>query len=71
MFTVTSSKKPIFVFSGNSPDGNLVEVIELPNHPFFIASQFHPEFRKQTAPTAPLVQGLHRRRPRAYSPAAA
>ena len=32
------------VFSGLSPDGRLVEIIELPNHPFFIASQFHPEF---------------------------
>src|SRR6266498_253473 len=33
-----------FVFSGVSPDGKLVEVIELADHPFFIASQFHPEF---------------------------
>ena len=32
------------VFSGLSPDGRLVEIIELPDHPFFIASQFHPEF---------------------------
>lgn len=32
------------VFSGLSPDGRLVEIIELPNHPFFVASQFHPEF---------------------------
>ena len=32
------------VFSGLSPDGKLVEIIELPEHPFFIASQFHPEF---------------------------
>ncbi|MEE0510518.1 MAG: CTP synthase [Peptococcaceae bacterium] len=32
------------VFSGLSPDGKLVEIIELPDHPFFIASQFHPEF---------------------------
>jgi len=31
-------------FSGNSPDGKLVEVIELEDHPFFIACQFHPEF---------------------------
>lgn len=30
--------------SGTSPDGGLVEVIELPSHPFFVASQFHPEF---------------------------
>lgn len=32
------------VFSGLSPDGRLVEILELPSHPFFIASQFHPEF---------------------------
>lgn len=31
-------------FSGTSPDGRLVEILELSNHPFFIASQFHPEF---------------------------
>ena len=32
------------VFSGTSPDGNLVEIVEIPEHPFFVASQFHPEF---------------------------
>lgn len=32
------------VFSGVSPDGRLVEIVELKDHPFFIASQFHPEF---------------------------
>jgi CTP synthase len=37
--------------SGTSPDGRLVEVVELPNHPFFIASQFHPEFKSR--PTKP------------------
>jgi CTP synthase len=33
-----------FKFSGTSPDGRLVEVIEIPDHPWFTASQFHPEF---------------------------
>jgi CTP synthase len=33
-----------FVFSGTSPDGRLVEMIEAPNHPWFLAVQFHPEF---------------------------
>jgi len=33
-----------FVFSGTSPDGKLVEAIELKDHPFFIATQFHPEY---------------------------
>ena len=32
------------VISGTSPDGKLVEAIELPNHPFFLATQFHPEY---------------------------
>ncbi len=39
------------VLSGTSPDGNLVEMIELPEHPYFIACQFHPEFKSR--PTAP------------------
>jgi len=32
------------MFSGRSVDGNLVEVIELADHPWFLACQFHPEF---------------------------
>lgn len=32
------------IISGVSPDGQLVEAIELPNHPFFIGTQFHPEY---------------------------
>ena len=36
-----------YVFSGFTPDGKLVEIIELPKHPFFIASQFHPEFHSK------------------------
>ena len=41
------------VFGGLSPDGRLVEMVELPKeqHPFFVACQFHPEFRSR--PTAP------------------
>ncbi len=35
------------VFSGTSPDDKLVEVIEYPNHPFFMASQYHPEFKSR------------------------
>lgn len=34
-----------FVFSGTSPDGRLVEIIELKDHPWFVASQFHPELK--------------------------
>lgn len=36
-----------FVFSGTSPDGRLVEMIELNNHPWFVACQFHPEFKSR------------------------
>lgn len=39
------------VLAGQSPDGGLVETIELPNHPWFVACQFHPEF--QSTPLAP------------------
>jgi len=51
-------EKADFVFSGNSPDGDLVELIELPNHPFFIASQFHPEFRSKPHQPHPLFKGF-------------
>lgn len=46
------------VFSGLSPDGNLVEVIEYPHHPFFIASQFHPEFTSRPMRPNPLFDGF-------------
>jgi CTP synthase len=39
------------VISGTSPDGSLVEIVERPEHPWFLAVQFHPEF--QSAPMAP------------------
>jgi CTP synthase len=40
-------------FSGTSPDGSLVEIVELPEHPWFLAVQYHPEFKsKPTAPQA-------------------
>jgi CTP synthase len=42
------------VFSGLSPDGNLVEVVEIPEHPFFVAGQFHPEFASKPFAPAPL-----------------
>ncbi len=43
-----------FCFSGLSPDGLLVEIVELPSHPFFIAVQFHPEFRSRPMHPHPL-----------------
>jgi CTP synthase len=47
-----------FTFSGWSPDGKLVEVIELPNHPFFIACQYHPEFQSKPDQPHPLFKGF-------------
>ena len=47
-----------FLFSGNSPDGKLVEVIELKDHPFFIATQFHPEFQSKPNAPHPLFRGF-------------
>ncbi len=44
------------VFSGTSPDDRLVEVIELPDHPFFVASQYHPEFKSRPERPAPLFR---------------
>ena len=42
------------IFSGLSPDNNLVEMIELKDHPFFVASQFHPEFKSRPWEPAPM-----------------
>jgi CTP synthase len=44
------------VFSGMSPDGRLVEIIELPGHPFFMAGQFHPELRSRPTRPHPLFR---------------
>ena len=43
---------------GTSPDGNLVEIVELKNHPFFVAGQFHPEFKSRPNRPSPLFNGL-------------
>src|SRR5208283_1842440 len=51
-------EKAEFVFSGFTPDGRLVECIELPNHPFFIASQFHPEFQSKPHQPHPFFKGF-------------
>jgi len=42
--------------SGLSPDGNLVEIIELKDHPWFVASQFHPEFKSRVNKAHPLFR---------------
>jgi CTP synthase len=48
------------VFSGTSPDGRLVEIAELRDHPFFIGSQFHPEFKSRPLRPHPLFYGFVR-----------
>ena len=45
-----------FVFSGTSPDGRLVEIVELKDHPWFVASQFHPEFISRPNRPQPLFR---------------
>jgi CTP synthase len=47
-----------YVISGTSLDGRLVEMIELPHHPFFIACQFHPEFLSRPSAPHPLFAGF-------------
>jgi CTP synthase len=44
------------VISGTSPDERLVEIIEISDHPFFVASQFHPEFKSRPERPAPLFR---------------
>jgi CTP synthase len=48
------------VFSGVSPDNGLVEMIELADHPWFLASQFHPEFKSRPLDPHPLFRGFVR-----------
>ncbi|MBD1868720.1 CTP synthase [Oculatella sp. FACHB-28] len=47
-----------YAISGTSPDGRLVEIVELPGHPFFIATQFHPEFQSRPSRPHPLFRGF-------------
>jgi CTP synthase len=51
-------EKAGFVISGASPDGKLVELIELLNHPFFMACQYHPEFHSKPHQPHPLFRGF-------------
>ncbi len=44
--------------SGINPQRNLVEIVELPGHPYFIACQFHPEFKSRPQKAHPLFDGL-------------
>ncbi len=51
-------EKAGLVFSGTSPDGKLAEIIELPGHPFFMGSQFHPEYKSRPLKPHPLFEGF-------------
>ena len=62
---VNNTYRPVFeknglVISGTSPDGRLVEIIELSDHPFFIAVQFHPELKSRPNRPHPLFRDLVR-----------
>jgi CTP synthase len=46
------------LFSGRSPDDILMEFMELPNHPYFVATQAHPEFKSRPMKPSPLFDGL-------------
>ena len=46
------------IFSGTSPDDHLVEIAEVKDHPFFIGSQFHPEFKSRPLSPHPLFRGF-------------
>ena len=55
---VSLLEKQGMVFSGKSPDGILMEFLELPDHVFFVATQSHPEFKSRPMKPAPLFDGL-------------
>ncbi len=44
--------------AGTSPDGSLVEIVELPNHRWFVAVQYHPEFKSKPTAAQPLFAGF-------------
>ena len=46
------------IFAGTSPDNHIVEMVEIPDHPWFVAGQFHPEFKSRTSRPHPLFRGF-------------
>ena len=50
------------IVSGVNPRRNLVEIIELKGHPWFVGTQAHPEFQSKPNRAHPLVRGVHRGR---------
>jgi len=51
-------EKAGLIIAGTSPDGSLVEIIELENHPFYVGAQFHPEFLSKPNYSHPLFKGF-------------
>ena len=51
-------EKKGMVFSGLSPDERLVEIVEIPGHPYYIATQAHPEFKSQPTKPHPMFKGF-------------
>lgn len=51
-------EKAGMIFAGLSPDKELVEIIEIPSHPFFVATQFHPEFKSRILNPHPLFKAF-------------
>ena len=45
-------------FTGLSPDKNLVEIIEIPDHPWFLGCQFHPEFKSRPMDPHPIFRAF-------------
>jgi CTP synthase len=57
---VARLEKAGMVFSGHNPAGTIMQVMELPNHPYFLGCQFHPELTSKLEEPAPLFRGLIR-----------
>jgi CTP synthase len=60
-YEVNNHYRPVLVehglvVSGTFQEGRLVEIVELPDHPWFVASQFHPEFKSRPTRPAPLFR---------------
>jgi CTP synthase len=55
---IETLEKHGLIFSGRSPDGVLMEFMELPDHPYFVATQAHPEFKSRPMKPSPMFDGL-------------
>ena len=54
--TVSAWPRQGMAFTGTSPDGELVEIVEMPDHPWFLGCQFHPEFKSRPQTPHPLFR---------------